>query len=219
MAGVKPHQIDAAGAEEGATLGVQDGIPRWTAGPGFVPAGTTSYTITEDEDGVKLFTATGGDAVVFATKHPGDDFPGTYFFSSPYAGIYWGDGTDTPIYGDRSVNVFYDGDQGDDIGTLGISGRVAIAHGPLDLLGVPLVWRPSYRGDFGAVQSGVGDASLEGSAPTLVGVKGYTTTQRNSLAADITSTGDHYMVFDTDLGKPIWSDGSGGWVDATGTAV
>ena len=34
-----------------------------------------------------------------------------------------------------------------------------------------------------------------------------------------TGTTAGYMYYDTTLGQPIWSDGAGNWVDATGTGV
>lgn len=43
---------------------------------------------------------------------------------------------------------------------------------------------------------------------------GLTTAERDALTRT-----DHLTVFDTTLGQPIWSDGMGGWVDATGASV
>lgn len=169
-----------------------------------VPVGTTGYTIsdfTPYSDPVHVYTTDDTSAVLFATKFAADSFPRLYFFVDPAAGIYWSDGTIDPVDGPNLFLI--------DNATMQLSGALRISNGPLGLVSNQnVIWVSHGPTDQGSV----GDPRTDGTAPNLVGVHGFTTSARDSMSADITAVDDHYMAFDIDLGRAIWSDGAGGWV-------
>lgn len=177
-------------------------------GTDFVPVGTVGFTVTTGYGGTRVYTSDDGNAIVFGSRIEGNDYPSQYIFADPFAGIYWSDGS---VDATDGINLFLW-----DNGTIALSGELRIANGVLNMIGQSIKWNASDR-DSSGTESALGDAQDDGTAPNLVGVRGYTSAER--LALDVTATADHYMVFDADLGKPVWSDGAGGWVDAMGTSV
>lgn len=191
--------------------------PGWTATgtadpPGAgdaVPVGTTGYTVTSGYGGARVYRSANPSAVVFASALASDAHPRQYVFADPEAGIYWSDGTVDPLTG--GINLYLQ-----DNATMVLAGSLNIKNGPLGIQGgakIVFLLRPGFDGTAATI----GDASTDGTAPWMVGLGGMTTGSRTGVT--IAATTDHYMVFDTTLGKPVWSDGSGGWVDATGATV
>lgn len=174
-----------------------------------VPVGTPGYSVVTGYRGARVYSSSDADAVVFASKLDSDPFTRQYVYADPEAGFYWSDGTvDASTAG---YNIFLW-----DNYTLALSGNLQVEKW-LRLIRNGVYW--DGRGSGLDTSKAIGNPTADTTAPNLVGVRGYSTADRNTLGAAITATGDHYMVFDTTLGKPIWSDGAGGWVDATGASV
>jgi hypothetical protein len=174
--------------------------------------------------------------VVLAHGVAGEDYPRFRMDADTGGGMWWNDGTMDPGSAPGAVagggaNLWYDStNRGLRLDAAVSSLQLFLTKSLLDLFGTdaPDAHAQMRVDSDGAVvyvkgvdgQTGdLIDAFVPGQGAFSVSPFGAVVAGTFTTADRPTGQGLGAQIFDSTLMKPIWSDGSGGWVDATGTAV